>query len=507
MKKIFFLLLAACICTVMNASTVNYTADNTTIFSNPERGFITMLDGSLSKSKPCLVKGNESTLDNKKSTESMSIVLVHYYLDKFVSTETLPNEVLNGFDTDMAVLRQKGMKAIIRFSYASDTYENSAGEETAKDAPLAIAKKHIEQYASHWQANADVIFTFQAGFVGAWGEWYYSDNYGNQETSMNSNRKQLVNALLAAVPSDRCIQLRTPLFKTSYLNSTKPLTETEAYKGTAKARLAHHNDAFLERWGDMGTYEDEEKDKAYISQETFYVPLGGESCILDKSLAEERASYEKTTAEMSYLHWTFIQSGYSTVVTNMWRNNGTFDELNKKLGYRFQLVSGTFSDQVRPGAYIDVNLKIKNVGYAPLYNERPAFIVLKNGSKTYNLPLNTDPRKWLPNGEVTEIHEGVKVPADVPAGTYQMYLYLPDKYESIASKPAYAVRFANSNVWDSSTGMNKLNASVTVAGEPVNQEVENVTIGKENSVKILENGQLYIIRNGVKYNAQGNIVQ
>lgn len=503
MKRILSLLIAAGICAAMQATNVTYTADDNTIFSNPERGFITMFDGSLSTSKPCLVKGNESTLDSKKSSEKMSIILVHYYLDNFRTTETLPDKVLNGFDEDMAVLRSKGMKAIIRFSYAKSTYEKSNGEESAKDATLAIAKSHINQYKSHWQANADVIFTFQAGFIGAWGEWYYTDNYGNQQGTINSNRRQLIDALLTAVPSDRCIQLRTPLFKTGYIGDKNPLTAATAHNGTARARLAHHNDAFLERWGDMGTYEDEEADKAYISQETLFVPLGGESCILDQSLAEERASYEKTTAEMSYLHWTFIQSGYSTVVTNMWRNNGTFDELNKKMGYRFQLVSGSFSDQVRPGAYIDVNLRIKNVGYAPLYNERPAFIVLKNGSNTYQLRLPVDPRSWLPNGEIAEIHEGVQVPADIPAGTYQMYLYLPDKYASVASNPAYAVRFANTNVWESSTGMNKLNATVTVSGNPIGQDLDAVAPETPAAKKILCGEQVCIERGDKLYNLQG----
>ena len=56
------------------------------------------------------------------------------------------------------------------------------------------------------------------------------------------------------------------------------------------------------------------------------------------------------------------------------------------------------------------------------------------------------------------------MPTNVPDGTYQLYLYLPDAYASIASDPRYAVRFANTNVWEAATGMNKLNASVTVTG-------------------------------------------
>lgn len=462
MKRLFLALSAFFMATAMFATSVNYTADDNSIFSNPERGFITMLEGHLSTSKPYAVKGKESTLNDKISSECMSIVLVHYYLDNFVNTATIPSTVLNAFDEDMAVLRSKGMKAIIRFSYASSTYTKNK-VESAKDATLAIAQGHIQQYASHWQDNADVIFCFkQASWVH--GKWYYTDNYGNQSSSMNSSRKAVVDALLAAVPSDRCIQLRTPKFKTGYLNSTAPLTEAEAYNGSAKARLGHHNDAFLYHADNMGTYSDTATQKPYIAQETLYVPIGGESDITSSSQAQEEASYDATIAEMSRLHWTFIQSGYSTVVTNTWRNNGTFDELNRRMGYRYQLVSGTYSDQVAAGGKLSVNMQIRNAGFAPLYNERPAYIVLKNGSKTYSLKMSSDPRRWKPNGVVSTVNEQLTVPSNVPAGTYQLYLYLPDAYASIASNPKYAVRFANTNIWDSSTGMNKLNASVTVTG-------------------------------------------
>lgn len=456
------LLLSLCLVALSAmASTVNYTADNSTIFPNPERGFITMIGGTLSESKPYGVKGQESSLENHANNDKGSLVLVHYYLTNYRTSETIPTKVLNAFDEDMGVLRSKKMKAIIRFSYTNGTYKKN-GVESGKDASLEIVQKHIAQYKSHWQANADVIFCFQAGIVGAWGEWYYTDNFGNMQGTINDARRALIDTLLAAVPADRMIQLRTPLFKTGYIGDTKALTEEEAFTGTPRARLGQHNDAFLYDYDNMGTYTDTAKQKPWLAQETLYVPIGGETDITDVSLAQQWATYDKTIAEMSRLHWTFIQSGYAEATTNMWRNNGTFDELNRRMGYRFQLVKGTYGDQVEQGGKLSINMQIRNAGFAPLYNERPAYIVLKNSSHTYKLRLASDPRTWKPNGVTTTINEQVKVPSSVATGTYQLYLYLPDAYSSIADKPAYAVRFANSSVWESSTGMNKLNAQVTV---------------------------------------------
>ena len=444
----------------MSATTVTYTADDQTIFPNPERGFITMLTGHLTNSSPYAVKGQESALTNHANNDKGSIILVHYYLDSYKTNGTLPSKILNAFDEDMAVLRNKGMKAIIRFSYV-DHDEN----ETAVDASFSIVKQHINQYKSHWQANADVIFCFQAGIVGAWGEWYYTSHYGNKVDYMNDARREVVDSLLSAVPADRCIQLRTPKFKTTYLNSTQPLTAAEAWQNTPKARLGQHNDAFLYDYDNMGTYSDTATQKPWLAQETLYVPLGGETDITELSKTKKWATYAQTTAEMSRLHWTFIQSGYAETTTNYWRGNGTFDELNRKMGYRYQLVNGTYSNQVAAGGKLSVNIKIKNVGYAPLYNERHAYIVLKNGNKTYSLQLASDPRKWLPNGVETTINEQLTVPSTVPAGTYQLYLNMPDAYASLASDPRYSVRFANTNVWESATGLNSLNATVTVTSE------------------------------------------
>ena len=493
MKRMLFLLFAACISVALRAANVSYTADESTIFPNPERGFITMLTGHLTQSKPNAVKGKESYLDAHASNDKGTLILVHYYLDNFKSTATLPAAVLNGFDEDMAVLRNKGMKAIIRFSYV-DHDEN----ETAYDAPFSIVQQHINQYKSHWQANADVIFCFQAGIVGAWGEWYYTNNYGNKVSTMNSARRQVVDALLAAVPADRCIQLRTPKFKTSYVNSTQPLSESEAYTGTAKARLGQHNDAFLYNYDNMGTYQDTATEKPWLAQETLYVPIGGETDITDVNKAKKWATYDKTTAEMSRLHWTFIQSGYATQTTDYWRGNGTFDELNRKMGYRYQLVSATLPDQASAGGKANINIKIKNAGYAPLYNERHAYLVLKAADAQYKIQLQTDPRRWKPNGVVTTVNEQVTIPSNVPSGTYELYLYLPDAYSSIASNPAYAVRFANNNVWEASSGMNKLNASVTITGSstPVDPPQDDAillpaTLNKANVSAYSENMSWY----------------
>jgi hypothetical protein len=257
----------------------------------------------------------------------------------------------------------------------------------------------------------------------------------------------------------------------------------------------------------MGTYSTNKTkrtaQKALIAQETLYVPLGGETDITDADQAEEQASYAATTAEMSTMHWTFIKNSYSETVTNMWRENHTFDTLNKYMGYRYQLLSATLPDKAKAGDKMTVKLQIKNTGYAPLYNERPVYLVLKNSSKTYSLALQTDPRRWLPNGAVTTVEEQVTLPSSVKNGTYQFYLFMPDAYASLAGDSRYSVRFANTGVWEESTGMNKLNASIVVS-----KNSEDPPTGLDDCEAEQQDGQAYdILGRPVDENYHGIVIR
>lgn len=132
------------------------------------------------------------------------------------------------------------------------------------------------------------------------------------------------------------------------------------------------------------------------------------------------------------------------------------------MGYRFQLTEGTFPATATTGGTMSVTLKIKNTGYAPLYNERHAYIVLKNADSTYWIQLQSDPRSWRPD-QTTTITENLTLPANIAEGTYTLYLNLPDADSRIATNPAFSIRFANTNIWEQSTGYNKLNTQITIS--------------------------------------------
>ncbi len=497
----------------MEASMVSYTPDNATIFTNPERGFTEEVSAVVSENKPNVVKGNIGSSWGKSLNMSLAVVL--YNFNKFKAKD-LPEQVLAGFDTDMQVLRDNGLKCVLRFAYTES-------QSDKVDAKPEWVKRHLEQLSPYLNKNADVIYVLEAGFIGSWGEWYYTSNYGNESQHMNANRRKVIEYLFANAPEDRFILFRYPMIKTEYLGDDKPLTAAEAFSGTIRARMGCHNDAFLNDWGNDGTYasnnnDDDPQVRRYVAAETLYVPNGGETNVESNSLAEK--VYQSAPAEMSEYHWSFCGSSYATQVTSRWRKSGILDTLNIYMGYRLNLLSGQFSDQVAPGGKMNVTIRLRNAGYAPIYNQRKAYIVLKavSGQHAVSIPLAVDPRRWLPNGATSSINEQVVLPDNLPEGTYNLYLHLPDNYESLASDPRYAIRCANVDTWDATTGLNDLKTTVSIsATAPLDPgELPQVhdalptacaqPMGK--AQKCIHNGTLFLLTpDGKTYSASGLITQ
>ena len=119
--------------------------------------------------------------------------------------------------------------------------------------------------------------------------------------------------------------------------------------------------------------------------------------------------------------------------------------------------------RIMAGQSLSFTINLRNAGYASPYNPRAVFLILRsmtNGSE-YPLPCQADPRKWY-SGEVAW-KETLQLPADLPAGTYDLFLALPDKDASLAKRPEYSIRLANENTWDPATGYNNLHCQITVS--------------------------------------------
>lgn len=458
MKKLFTLagVLLFCYGSAQTAA-VTYTA-STAVISNPERGFY-KYSSTDSDDYELL---NQNQLINYRLNNNVSIIFRYYYLSGFKTTPISASYLAN-MQIDFDRLRNAGLKAVIRFAYSDD--EGASPRDASKAQILA----HINQIKPLLIANTDVIMALQAGFIGSWGEWYYTsqaefgghgyDANGASLTATNrANRKQVVDALLNALPNTRMVQLRTPIMKRD-MYGTAAVTDAQAFNASAVARLGHHNDCFLASEDDYGTYEQPSIDYPYLMQDSKFTPVGGETCAINSPRSDCASALE----EMAKFHWTWLNADYHPGVLTNFTDDGCTPEIQKRLGYRFELKSGIYPVSANAGSNMSFSFRVKNVGFATPFNERNVYLVLKNTvtNQVYPIALNANPGMWLPPNEIL-VNETVQLPSTLAAGTYKMYLHLPDAAATLAPRSEYAIRLANESMWESTTGYNNLNHNITI---------------------------------------------
>ena len=316
--------------------TVHLSLSNAEI-ANPERGFYNLLETN--STDPVTLQALKKIRNDGKT-----LVQLVYYLPEY-RTSDLPESFITKVEADLDRVREVGMKAILRFAYTSD--------QNGSDAPMSSILRHLDQIKPILHHKVGVIACVQAGFIGAWGEWYYSSNHLNNTTAYN----QVISKWLEVLPEERCVQVRTPKYKQDFVGSSNPLTLETAFKNTPIARIGHHNDAFMTDDTNMGTYQNVDKDKRYVAQDALYVPLGGETT---KPSGAKMASGKEALAEIQTLHWSFLNDGYYKPLLDNWKTGGYLNQMKKLLGYRLYVSKAEFSEQNAPGSDLVLNLTMGN---------------------------------------------------------------------------------------------------------------------------------------------------
>jgi len=399
---------------------------------NPERGFYVGYD----------LRNAPSASGIRASGHSLAIAVVKLpdYRDRPLD-QALLTSLANGF----AQVRAAGIKLVLRFSY------NSAFDA---DAPKSVVLGHIEQLAPLLQENADVIAVMQAGFIGAWGEWHASTNGLDTPEA----QAEILDALLTALPPSRGVQVRTPMAKDTYVPGG-PLEESEAYSGSPRARLGHHNDCFLASSSDYGTYDAPvDQWEAYVADDGLYTAIGGETC----AIYEPKTNCDAAVATMEAAHWSYLNREYHQGVLAGWVEQGCDGEIRRRLGYRLALERVAHTEQVAPGGVLGLEIDLKNSGFAALYNRRPLEIVLSNGTTRHVARLTDADARHIAAGTSATLTVRLRIPADVAPGTWSLALRLPDEAPALTEDPRYAIQLANDGVWDASSGDNVLSGELVI---------------------------------------------
>ena len=194
-------------------------------FPNPERGFYRFASTKTSEFIPLDTETLRAyrvpeTVGRANYAVSISLIFRYYTLDNFID-RPLSDDILQLLYEDMNAVREAGIKIIPRFVYTTRSNKGDCPEgficPPYGDAEKEVVIQQIRQLKPFFHDNADVIACVQLGFIGTWGEQYYTDYFGDASSNGGQNGKLLdvnwqdriavLKELLDAVPSSRMVQV------------------------------------------------------------------------------------------------------------------------------------------------------------------------------------------------------------------------------------------------------------------------------------------------------------
>ena len=384
---------------------------------NPERGFYrTGLD--------LFDPDNEATIAELAAS---GVTLVYPHDTWLPRDRALSGNELEALKTSFQRLEKHGLKLVLRFRY---------GE--AGDAPLDLIETHLDQLLPIVRENADLVYVFQAGFLGRWGEWHCWRATGVCHDD-DPTKAWLLKRLTDKLPEDLPIAIRYPVDKVKYRGFPADRPPKEPLFG----RIAHHNDCWLADATDMGTYpeEDPEAWRAFVYAENDRLPYGGETCALNPP----RTNGENALSEAERAHLDYLNAEYHEEVLKSWARSGALEEFARRLGYRIELVQASWPYETKTGGLFPLSLALKNTGFSRLKRPRPAYLVFENAGKRSLVRLGLE-LTALPPEEEKGYHFQAQAPNE--PGLYRIGLAFPDPSPRLAPNPRYALRLASAIPYD-----------------------------------------------------------
>lgn len=472
-----------------NAQNITYQADNSVI-SNPEKGFYHYTSTGSSGGYNLL---SQSTLEGYRTNENITVIQRQFFLRDFITGVPITNTYIANMQTDFNRIRAAGAKVIVRFTYSSSS---STPVYQPTKAQILF---HMKQLVYVLNTNKDVIVSIQAGFIGKYGEWYYTGspefgdgNFNLLTNTQWNNRKEIVDYMLNNFPKEIPIQLR-------YI-----FAKQRMYGNSFVGRIGFYNDSFLGTWGDSGTFNvssstaaPSASDVSYWQNNTVNNPVTGETNMVNLP----RTSCSNALLEMDRFNWSLINKDYFPTVISSWQTDGCFITMQRNLGYNFRLNNSS----INTSGLLTIN--IGNYGYANLFKVRRAILVCKNTTTNvnYSYVINTNIGNITTNSQTMSINLAT---LGLPVGQYRLFLNLPDPNTALSNNPRYSIRCSNLNTWTvegfndllltySVAGINIINNQIsTTDGVVLEAKIYNTTgtiVSRKTDTSDLPNG-LYIVK-------------
>ena len=459
------------------------------VLLNPERGFrfefLVGLEEGESQSK----SGKSAWRFSEFRTSAVTVAQAYCYLTKYCECETIAPSKIEAIERDFERARKMGVKFLFRFAY-----ERNMSRKSGPTLERILA--HAKQLTPLIRKNSDVIYVFQMGWVGAWGEFHSS--FSGIENSPEATAK-IAAATLAMLPDNRYTQARTSYIRKDMLDGLGgdcEVTAKTAWTLVPTARIGYFNDATFANFHDAGTFLGDRAKLAKMSwdqvvghkfdvpggevfdrmaRESAFVPVDGElfwnghvDLVRQSALAAIQRFTRHHYSTFSLVHgfseldmtpqFGAIDAWKKTPVTaellkaysipfdegyfSMKPVCSGFEYIRDHLGYRLALERLDSGAECRRGEKFSATAKLRNWGFAAPVNRREAyFVLLFADGKVKEIPTGFDCRRLSP-GKSHEISFSAKIPLDAPEGCCKTALWFPDEAESLRYRPEYAIGLA-----------------------------------------------------------------
>lgn len=398
---------------------------------NPNRGFYHMHgfvieDRETDYSEDIAVRFSQDT--------ETCLTLIEVNLNRFRDRE-ISEQGLQNIENLFQALRTADKQLIVRFLYVWD-------EQESEPDSLDIILRHMQQCEQVFLEYSDIIFTMQGIFVGDYGEMHHSKYLSEDDV------RTLMKTLEQVTDQSTFLAVRTPAFWRSLTDISDPY-EVSRGENVLASRLGLFNDGMLGSVSDIGTYAEQENTdgeryaKRSRQEELDFqrvlckaVPNGGETVI-----DNECNDFENAVRDLAVMHVTYLNRDYDSEVLNKWAGTTVMEEgcyygmdglsyIERHLGYRLVLRDVDMSYDFKKDT-LSVDVNIQNVGFAPLYREAEARIVLySRESGAYHSYLLEQDVRTLAGGaerdEVLTFHAELALTGETE-GDYTVFFELTDR--------------------------------------------------------------------------------
>ena len=437
--------------------------------TNPDRGFrlemavqvrqlVEAGDYAARKAKAAEIINNA-----KNGGEQVTLAQTYFYLNGY-REEDLPDAAFEAMDVFLETLSEKGVKALLRFAYARDMLDPNT------DVTQGWMLRHMMQLADFLKRHHEQIHAFQAGFVGAWGEWH--------SFFYPLDRPLLMGVIVDhMLPPNMYLQVRQPFHK-DMISSENP-----RYRD-----IGHHNDAcfgksLLGKGRGTGDIDADTPIWKRIRDEAAFTPQDGElywswwnrdngvytdgydmieqlsehrftslsvlhgyadvDCALDCTM--ERWKCQPLTEEWLQEHHVLYQPSWFYNADDSHAKRNVFEFVRDYLGYRIELQT---VELYRHADSLQVDLSLINYGFSAAFNMESGFALLDEGDNVVSEVAVGDPSTWynrpIDYETAVSLQHRMSTMLTLPmeSGTYHLAFYLRNA-QNVYARTANDLPFVN----------------------------------------------------------------